>query len=383
MSDKTIAVIGAGLVGRLTAWRLASNGFSVTLLDRASRHSRSSAGLTAAAMIAPYTESVFKDAQVCAIGLESVKLWSGIIPALEALSGEQIFCEFNGTLVLAHSQDKEDWHGFNAMAKAKLGDDAFASMSREQISQIEPELSERFHEGSYFEGEGVLCNDQLYHCLALALDHLGVNWLEQVEVKTKSDLNEYGAYDWIIDCRGIGALSSCSAGRNPVNNNSDWPIDYRDLRGVRGEIVRVHAPDVNIQRPVRLIHPRYPLYIAPHGNHQYVVGATEIESDAMHNVTVRSGLELLSALFSVHSGFSEARIISMEANLRPAYPDNLPRIRVNDNMISVNGLYRHGYLFAPALLEDVCHYMAGNADLIQFNHLFESVSFEAPYENFG
>ena len=37
--------------------------------------------------------------------------------------------------------------------------------------------------------------------------------------------------------------------------------------------------------------------------------------------------------------------------MRPAYPDNLPRIAVHNRKIAVNGLYRHGFLLAPALAE--------------------------------
>ena len=122
---------------------------------------------------------------------------------------------------------------------------------------------------------------------------------------------------------------------------------------------------------MRLAHPRYPLYIAPHGDDQYVIGATEIESDAMHNVTVRSGLELLSALFSVHPGFAEAEILSMQASCRPAYPDNLPKIRVDPGVISINGLYRHGYLFAPPLIDDVGRYIDGDLDSLDYSSQFQ------------
>ena len=52
------------------------------------------------------------------------------------------------------------------------------------------------------------------------------------------------------------------------------------LRPVRGEVIRVYAPEVEFSLPVRLMHPRYKLYIAPKINHEYVIGATEIESGA-------------------------------------------------------------------------------------------------------
>ena len=98
------------------------------------------------------------------------------------------------------------------------------------------------------------------------------------------------------------------------------------------------------------MHPRYPLYIVPKGNGQYVIGATEIESDHDKPVTVRSALELLSAAYSVHSGFGEGEILSMQAGLRPTLDDNEPHIFVKPGLMQINGLYRHGFLLAPYLI---------------------------------
>jgi len=81
---------------------------------------------------------------------------------------------------------------------------------------------------------------------------------------------------------------------------------FPQLRGVRGELIHVHAPDVDITRPVRLMHPRYSIYVVPRAGHRYVIGATSIESDDMKAITVQSTLELLSSAFSISSGFSEA-----------------------------------------------------------------------------
>ncbi|MCJ8294495.1 MAG: FAD-dependent oxidoreductase, partial [Colwellia sp.] len=110
------------------------------------------------------------------------------------------------------------------------------------------------------------------------------------------------------------------------------------------------APDVNISRPVRLMHPRYQLYIAPKGKGFYVVGATEIESDDNSPMTVRSAMELLSAAYSVHPGFAEANIRQHVSQCRPAFSDNQPKITVQDSLIQVNGLFRHGFLIAPVVL---------------------------------
>ena len=106
-------------------------------------------------------------------------------------------------------------------------------------------------------------------------------------------------------------------------------------------------------RPVRLMHPRYQLYVAPRPNGEFVVGATELESEDAGPVTVRSVLELASALYSLHPAFGEARILRMSAALRPAFDDHLPKVEQQGGVWHINGLYRHGYLCAPALVDDL------------------------------
>jgi glycine oxidase len=60
-------------------------------------------------------------------------------------------------------------------------------------------------------------------------------------------------------------------------------------------------------------------------------------------------LELLSAAYALHPSFGEAEIIETGADVRQAFSDNLPRIRRQGRVVHVNGLYRHGFLLAPAL----------------------------------
>ena len=144
----------------------------------------------------------------------------------------------------------------------------------------------------------------------------------------------------IIDCRGLGARES-----------------QPDLRGVKGEMIIVESAEVSLSRPVRLIHPRWPLYIIPRADNRFMIGATSIENES-DGVSVRSALELLSAAYAVHPAFAEARIIEIGSALRPAYPDNLPRIDIAKQRIAVNGLYRHGFLLAPALAELTLNYVS-------------------------
>src|SRR5262249_45836536 len=90
-------------------------------------------------------------------------------------------------------------------------------------------------------------------------------------------------------------------------------------------------------------------YVVPRGDGVFMVGATMIESDQPARISARSMLELLSAAYALHPAFGEAEIIEIGTGVRPAFPDNLPRIGRHAGRLFVNGLYRHGFLLAPAL----------------------------------
>jgi glycine oxidase len=168
--------------------------------------------------------------------------------------------------------------------------------------------------------------------LALAKDKVECHWETFVK---DGDLPGAGI---VVDCRGMGA-------------RRNWP----KLRGVRGEIVRLHAPDIELRHMLRLLHPRYPVYIVPRAEGRLIVGATSIESDDASPVSVRGVLELLTSAYSVLPALAEARILEFNTQVRPALPDNAPSIHFDRerNVLSVNGLYRHGFLLAPAIVEDV------------------------------
>lgn len=107
--------------------------------------------------------------------------------------------------------------------------------------------------------------------------------------------------------------------------------------------------DVSLRRPIRLLHPRLPVYVVPRAEQVFMVGATMIESEDAQRISARSMLELLSAAYALHPAFGEAEILEIGTQARPAFPDNLPRMVRRGRTLHINGLYRHGFLVAPAL----------------------------------
>jgi glycine oxidase len=62
-------------------------------------------------------------------------------------------------------------------------------------------------------------------------------------------------------------------------------------------------------------------------------------------------MDLLNAAYALHPAFAEAQILELGVGVRPAFPDNLPRVSRRSNVIHVNGLYRHGFLLSPAMAQ--------------------------------
>lgn len=333
MKKARIAILGFGLTGRLAALGLQQK-YDVTVFEKGSLEAQKSAGFVAAAMLAPLAESVLCDEDIAKQGLAAIARWQTIIESLTL----PVFFQQQGSLILAHQQDRGDLMSFRQRLKPLSG---FlpVDVTTAKINELEPELGQRFHQGIYLPCEGQLDNRQFYQASLHQLQQSDVTLIEHYQDQINHD-----EFDLVLDCRGMGAKTS-------LNN----------LRGVRGEVVRLYAPEVTLNRPVRLMHPRYPIYVVPKPNHEFVIGATEIESQSNKPMTLRSAMELLSAAYTLHTGFAEAEILEINAGLRPSLNDNRPMVEQSGKVIQINGLYRHGYLLAPivvdqaiALVEKAC-----------------------------
>ncbi len=347
-----VLILGAGLMGRLLAVTLARRGHPVRMIDAAADSQQAGgAARVAAAMLAPLAESAVTEPNVVAMGRYALPRWRALCSELAA----PVFFQQNGTLILWHRQDAREVVRFEALLRAtvaRLPDLPIPqAVDADTLATLEPAVAGRFAHALYLPDEGQLDNRALLDALLATLHTLDI----RVQWGTAATLTDALTWQrdhpggWVLDCRGLGA-------------RADWPADAAagsgPLRGVRGEVVRLYAPDVTLQRPTRLLHPRYPIYIAPKPNHRFVIGATEIESDDRSPASVRSTLELLSAAYAVHPGFAEARILELNTECRPTLPDNLPAVREGaPRVLHINGLYRHGFLIAPAVHDAVIDYI--------------------------
>jgi glycine oxidase len=325
-----IVVVGGGLLGRLLAWRVARTGLRVDLYDAASSRGEGSAAWAAAGMITPTAEAVDTDPELVRMGRHSLTLW----PTWLAQLPQDVFFRATGTLMVWHREDVREARHFEKMLSAHSPGTQPRWIDATDLRQMEPALSASFQQALYLPGEAQLDNRELLAALAAGLEDAGVRCYWQTPVGDDA----FPDGEVVLDCRGMGA-------------RRDWP----QLRGVRGEIIRLDAPEIDLSRMLRLLHPRYAVYVVPRGQGRLVVGATSVESDDRSPISVRGALELLSSAYSMLPALAEARILEFATQVRPALPDNRPGLSYDQTrrVLRVNGLYRHGFLLSPTVVEEV------------------------------
>lgn len=306
----TTLIKGAGVAGLTAAFALARRGHSVTLVDP--KAPGMGASHYAGGMLAPWCEGETAPEVVVEAGIGAIDWWDEALPGL---------VERKGTLVVAPPRDRSELDRFaRRTTRHEWLDEA-------GVAELEPALAGRFRRGLFFRGEAHLDPRKALAGLAAALTSMGVKFLRDADER---------AFSHIIDGTGRAAIGRGS-----------------QLRGVRGEMLYLKTSEVVLSRPVRLLHPRIPLYVVPRQNGRFMVGATMIESEHDGQISARSLMELLNAAYTLHPAFGEAEVIKTGTGIRPAYADNIPRITGSGRHLAINGMYRHGFLMAPALAEEL------------------------------
>jgi glycine oxidase len=310
-----VRVIGAGVVGLTaafeTARRGAGAGVRVELVERSAELGRG-CSYYAGGMIAPWCELQSAEPIVAQLGEEALDFWTRDVPV----------AVLRGSLVVAPERDRAELRDFTRRTRR------FEEIGQARLAELEPDLAGRFSQALYFPQEAHL---EPRAAMAALAERLGA--MENVSIFRGVDgASLTKEADWTLDCRGFAARDAIPG-----------------LRGVKGEMLALRTEDIALSRPVRMLHPRHPVYVVPRGDGVFMIGATMIENEERSRVTARSVVELVNSAYAIHPAFAEAEIVEMGSDVRPSFADNLPRIVREGRTLYLNGLYRHGFLLAPAL----------------------------------
>ena len=307
-------VVGAGVAGLASALELLERGATVEVIERGPQLGASTCSFAAGGMLAPWCEGESAEPAVTRLGVAALDWWA------RHFAGTMR----RGTLVVAPPRDASELLRFAERTTRHRW------LDEPEIGELEPDLGGRFRRALFFAEEAHLDPRAALRALAEGLAERGA------AIRFGLDGRESGGdADVVLDCRGFAARD-----RLP------------ELRGVRGEMMLLRTGEISLSRPVRLLHPRVPIYVVPRGEGLFMVGATMIESDHRGPVTARSAAELINGAYALHPAFGEAEIVEICADIRPAFPDNLPRVIRHGRTIYVNGLFRHGFLLSPAVARE-------------------------------
>jgi glycine oxidase len=360
MSQVSVHVVGAGVIGLACAWRLSQNGHAVTVVAPGP----DGASYVAAGMLAPVTEVQFGEAALTTLLLEGAAHWPGFAADLAEAGGGDVGYDTTGTVTVA--LDASDRAALDDLLayQHSLGLTAYRRNASE-CRRLVPALSPTLRGGIEVPGDHQVDNRALLRALVEACGRSGVTFVESAVRAV-----EPGPVLVLADGDRLGAdLVLLAAGTGLASIDGLEAAGLPPLRPVKGHALRLGpvaagAPPL-LTRTVRGLVRGRSIYLVPRPDGSLVVGAT-VEERADTAVQAGAVHELLDDARAIVPGIDELALLEASAGLRPATPDNTPCIgwTALDGVAVATGHYRNGILLAPltaAMVVDLLARVGGAA----------------------
>jgi len=339
-------IIGGGVIGLSSAWRLAQAGARAVVLER---EDSPPAGATrvAAGMLAPVGELSFGEPRLLELSLVAAELYPDFVAELEATAGISTGFEPSGALHVALDRDEAAQLRRVHDLQRSLGLDA-EWLPPGACRDLEPALTPSLAGGVHAPGEASIDPRKL--CATL----LAVLRGEGVEVRSEAEVVEARIEEGRIAGVRTSSGEELRAGvvvlaAGAWSGVAEWlPPEARPpVRPVKGQILELRARDGTA--PCRRILASELVYMVPRKDGRLIVGATVEEQGFDTAVTAGGVHELLREAYRLLPEVAEMELVEAAAGLRPGTPDNLPIVGPGeiDGLFIASGHYRNGILLAP------------------------------------
>ncbi|HET6833761.1 MAG TPA: glycine oxidase ThiO [Acidimicrobiales bacterium] len=359
-----VVVVGGGVIGLASAWRLAQRGAAVTVVDP---HPGGGASGVAAGMLAPITEARLGEEALLRLNLASWSLWPAFGAEVERAAGAGIGYRADGTLVVGLDADDRIALDELAARHRAMGLDV-TPLRGPEVRRLEPGLAPAVRAGFLAAGERSVDPPALVEGLRRAATAAGVGFVAAaveriatapsggrvagVVLAGEAAPRQVDAETVVLaaGCRSAGIAGLPAAARPPV-------------RPVKGEILTLRQPPGPplVTHTVRGLVHGFTVYLVPRADGRLIVGATVQERGWDTRVTAGGAYELVRDALALVPGLDDAELVAVRAGLRPGTPDDVPLIgrSAMEGLVMATGHYRNGILLTPITAEAVVAAVAG------------------------
>ncbi|HKE73923.1 MAG TPA: glycine oxidase ThiO [Acidimicrobiales bacterium] len=357
-----VAVVGGGVIGLSSAWRLAQRGASVAVVDP---DPGGGASGVAAGMLAPVTEARLGEEDQLRLNQASWARWPDFAAEVVAAAGRPVGYREDGTLVVALDADDRAALDEIAARHRAMGLAVEVLRGREARAQ-EPGLAPGVRGGLLAAGERSVDPAALVAALRLAAEAAGVAVVEAAAERIA--VGDGGARVTGVDLAGgagtiaagtVVLAAGCASAALPGLPEAVRP----PVRPVKGQILTLRPPpgDVPVTRTIRGLVRGSTIYLVPRDDGRVVAGATVEERGWDRRPTAGGAYELLRDALALVPGLDDAELAAVRTGLRPGSPDDLPLVGPGgiDGLVVATGHFRNGVLLAPVTAEAVAATLAG------------------------
>ncbi len=340
-----VIVIGGGVIGLAAAWRLATRGAHVVVLERGEPGRGTSH--VAAGMLAPVSEADPREEPLLRLGIDAARAYPDFVAELRDCSGLDPGYLRCGTLIAARDRDEAEALERELQVRRRFGLEVMR-LRPSEARRREPALAPALRAALELPDDHVIDPRKLTAALVEAVRRGGASLRTGAEVSAvlvEGDVVRGARLRSGEEIRAETVLVAAgvwSAELAGIPEHARLPV-----RPVKGQIMRLRDPSGPglLKRVLRMPS----AYVAPRGDGRYVLGATMEERGFDTTVTAGAMHELLRDAGELLPGLSELVIDELSAGLRPGTPDNLPLIGRGPiaGLVWATGHFRHGILLAP------------------------------------
>lgn len=330
-------VVGLGLAGLAFVEELIENKKTFLVYEDDSQTSSLVAG-------GVYNPVILKRFTPVWNGHKQLELALPFYKKIEDKFSKKIDTKFSTRKVFKSIEDENNW--FAALDKPLLSEYMNPDISREKVAGVIADFG--FGE---LTGTGRI---DTYKLVSIYREYL------QREKKIRFENFDYSQIEFtdtevnyksitssrIVFCEGFGIK------QNPFFN-------YLPLKEAKGELVTIHAPDLNINFLLKST-----VFVLPLGDNVYKVGATFNWKDKTSNPSEEGKQELIEKLKKVIN--VPYKIINQSAGIRPTVKDRRPLVGVHSEyqqLAVLNGLGTRGVMIAPTVAKNLFNHLENDDEI--------------------